>query len=358
MVSSRWTSRWRWILVACAFGRAAAGPFRRFGAKRNGWVQRESNEDKVRGGENTNATPPPPSELREETQAVLSMVPVFALTDEDGRPVLMRSAQNETQPQQLFFTNVDVARAHATSIMKMSSDLQLRLATMNLGQVWNIKVDDREIRVLSDPREVHFARQLLLRAAGYANADEDDAPTNATVLDFSNETIVAETAAALQEAMGFDLERDVPLFTAGILNATLGVGGRVVQPWFLSFGDLVRAYVNSTTEATDDESEYQRRAQTALREMLTLGETAVTTVAKLVEAIDRSPTDLEVFIMPPSSSLTVIAQARQQQQQQQSQQDASPSSPTTTQPSSSKTPGGGGGLFDDDDAAPGGLFDS
>lgn len=311
--------------VVCLLSVASAGPFRGFGRRNQGWLHKwQSTSDRldVRGGQdmsspshNSDSRP----QMSESTQAVLSVVPVFALTDEKGRPVLMRSPSENSEakrqmPQQLFFTDVEVARAHAASIMRFSGDekLQLRLATLNLGQVWQMQAADREIRVYADPREVHFARQLLLRAAGFSNSNET---TTDKAVDFSNETAVAETAASIQAAIGVDLEKDVPVFTVGVLNATLGDGGKVVQPWFLSFGDLVRAYVNSTTQATDDEAEFQRRAQTALRQMLAVGETAVTTVAKLVNAIDTADTT-DVFIMPPSSSLTVLAQARQAQQQQ------------------------------------------
>lgn len=273
--------------------------------------------------------------LSDATQAVLSMVPVFALTDEKGRPVLMRSPASEAtakqMPQQLFFTEVEVARAHAASIMKFGGDdkLQLRLATLNLGQVWQMRASDREIRVYADPREVHFARQLLLRAAGYQNSNETK---DGSGVDFSNETAVAETSAPIQKSIGVDLENDVPVFTVGVLNATLGEGGKVVQPWFLSFGDLVRAYVNSTTPATDDEAEYQKQAQMALRQMLTVGETAVSTVAKLVETMASNQGASDIFIMPPSSSLTVLAQARQQQQQTQPSSKSGAATPPQNDP--------------------------
>lgn len=290
----------------------------------------------IRGGSDT---------MNEEAQALLSVVPVFALTDEQGRPVLMRTNDTDiSQPQQLFFTEIDVARAHAATIMRMSGDdkLQLKLATLNLAQVWNMAVPDREIRVLADPREVHVARQLLLRAAGYANINEKNPPDKSILLDFSNETTVAEASAPLQARLGFDLEKDVPLFSVAVLNATLA-GDKVVQPWFLSFSDLVKAYLNSTTSDDDD---YEQRAQAALREMLSFGDTAVTTLTKLVSTV-AADADPEVFIMPPSSSIQVLAQAKRQQQQD-SAGDIGGDAPPP------------GGLFDEDGAGEksgGDLFD-
>lgn len=330
------------LLVSASLAVEAKWPF---GVVQTRWLLR------LRGGEDSSSSEE--QRMSEATQAVLSMVPVFALTDDKGRPVLMRSpSAPSVLPQQLFFTEVEVARAHAASIMRFSGDekLQLRLATLNLGQVWQMRASDREIRVYADPREVHFARQLLLRAAGYVNSNETLA-VGTKAVDFGNETAVANEAADLQAAIGVDLEKDVPVFTVGVLNATLGDDGKTVQPWFLSFGDLVRAYVNSTTPATDDDAEYQRQAQATLRNMLAVGETAVTTVAKLVAAMDAGSDAGDVFIMPPSSSLHVLAQAKQAQQASKAGGGASSSSP------------GGGGLFDDDgpSASPSGdgsgLFD-
>jgi len=270
--------------------------------------------------------------------AVLSVVPVFALTDEKGRPVLVLSNEttkkNEPKPLQMWFTEINVARLHANEIAKLDEKIQLRIAMSNLDQVRTTgnTTTDREVRVCADPREVHVARQLLLRAAGYVNSNDeseksegDDASDTSgaaaasaatagkLAIDFSNETVVTTAATSLQAAIGVDFERDVPLFTLASLNATIGGDRRVVQPWFMSFADLVRAYVNSTVppEASDDE--YKAQAQKALENVLKVGQTAVTTLDKICKSIEKG--NDSVFIMPPASSVDAIRKARVEQQQ-------------------------------------------
>ena len=256
--------------------------------------------------------------------AVLSVVPVFALTDGKGRPVLVQ--QNESAaPVQLWFTDVNVARIHAGEIQKVDAKLQLKIAMSNLDQVRiaGNGTQDREVRVCADPREVHVARQLLLRAAGFVNLNDDEEASprkkNVAAIDFSNETLVMKAAQGLQKAIGVDFEKDVPLFTLAALNATVGAPDsadnkmqrRVVQPWFMSFADLVRAYVNSTVPKEISDDDYKIQAQKALENVLKVGQTAVTTLDKLVASVENG--NNAVFIMPPASSVDAISKARLEQ---------------------------------------------
>jgi len=249
------------------------------------------------------------------TSELLSVVPVFALTDDSGRPVLMQTNDTNSEeqlPMQLWFIEVNVARAHAAHISEISgSSVQLKLAMSNLDSVReNAKlIKDRQVRICADPREVHVARQLLLRAAGFVSINSTEAENaGSVVIDFTNETIVTNEAKRLQSAIGVDFDTDVPLFTLAALNATIQGEQKTVQPWFLSFADLVRAYVNSTSPANADQDELQRHAQAALDVILQVGTTSVTTLDKLLSAVQNG--NEHIFIMPPASSVQALTQAR------------------------------------------------
>jgi hypothetical protein len=66
----------------------------------------------------------------------LSVVPVFCLADPEGRPVLMTAPEDKDdatkKPLQAFFTDVNVAQAHAARIKELSGDdkLDLKLAVV------------------------------------------------------------------------------------------------------------------------------------------------------------------------------------------------------------------------------------
>ena len=148
--------------------------------------------------------------------SILAVVPVFCLADGEGRPVLMKAppAEGETEaaaeaalPRQAFFTDVDVARAHAARIQELSGDdaLQLKLAALDLEQVLSLDATDREVSILADPRELHVARQLLLKGAGYhdvnATLSGAAAPVDAAkAVDFSDELEVAKAVRRRRRA--------------------------------------------------------------------------------------------------------------------------------------------------------------
>jgi len=295
----------------------------------------------------------PQQEQGDGLKRVLSVVPVFALTDDKGRPVLVVSNDTaQAKPVQLWFTDVNVARAHATEIAKLGGEksLDLKIAMSNLDQVrtaGNATLTDREVRVCADPREVHVARQLILRAAGFVNSNGTDDGSAAAAIDFSNETVVTKAANSLQAAIGVDFDKDVPLFTLAALNATLGGNAnKVVQPWFMSFADLVRAYVNSTVPSELGDDEYKARAQAALDAVLKVGQTAVTTLDKIVASVEKG--NDAVFIMPPASSVDAISKARLEQQR--SLLDDPPVTGSFSTSSSSSSPSlTGGTIFDDDE---------
>ena len=94
------------------------------------------------------------------------------------------------------------------------------------------------VSLMADPRELHVARQLVLKGAGFR--DTNSTGTSDKVVDFSSEASVKKECKA-HCPDGVDLDQGVPLFTLKDLNATVQ-GDDVIQPWFLSFADLVRAY--------------------------------------------------------------------------------------------------------------------
>lgn len=289
-----------------------------------------------------------------EILEVLTVVPMFCISDEKGRPVLMKSnSSEEAVPQQLFFTDVDVARAHAQSVQKHAADASaaanLRIASINLGQIFELDASDREIKLFADPREVHVARTLLLRAGGFVDAKVAAAAVEpeakavvaaavaaGRVLDFGNETAVA---AAAQE-LAPDLANGIPLFTLDQINVTVG-GKESVQPWFFSFADLVRAYVNSTNGADDEQ------AAKTFSSMLSAGGITVGTLAGVVATMRSTADDVKrpnaIFLLPPASSLELLRQQQQQQEQPQA-----PSTPADEIAAAASR------IDDDDDE---GLFD-
>ncbi|KAJ1451281.1 hypothetical protein M885DRAFT_530183 [Pelagophyceae sp. CCMP2097] len=273
-----------------------------------------------------------------EIVEMLSMVPVFAISDGAGRAVLMR--KNETDvPEQLLFTDVDVGRAHALGVKKASQDasLELRLATLTAAHAYAApSADQRHVVVLvADPRELHVARQLLLRANGVS--------TNLT-----DEAAVERAANALDT--GLDLAAGVPLFTLDSMNASVH-GDKQVQPWFMSFADLAQQYVAThATNASDSAS-----SGAALSQMLAGGGLVVSTLDKVLETVRRpeSPAALAAFIVPPSSSVEVL-------KEQLARGDAAPGGAAAQADSDSmirqaaeriQAEEGGAGLFGDDDAS-------
>ena len=134
---------------------------------------------------------------------------------------------------------------------------------VELGRVLSIgDAEDRKVSLMADPRELHVARQLVLKSAGFR--DKNTTGTSPKVVDFSSEKSVKEECRAYC-GPGVDLDQGVPLFTLKDLNATMK-GSDVIQPWFLSFADLVRAYVNSTT-ADEGAVAYQLKAEALKAQM-------------------------------------------------------------------------------------------
>ena len=230
---------------------------------------------------------------------ILKAVPVFCLSDDQGRPVLLQQpGADDAKPTQAFFTDFDVARMHAARIANETGNADLKLAVVDLGScMGGLDATDRVVALLADPRELHAARQLVLRAAGYRNGTD---AADAKVVDF---TSPAAIAAACRDACpaGVDLDAGVPLFSIKSLNAT--VRGADVQPWFLSFADLVRAYVNSTAAPDDDD------AAAGLEALLSRGGVVVGTLDSVLAHV-RAPGARRAFLLPPASSLAVSRAAR------------------------------------------------
>ena len=131
----------------------------------------------------------------------LSVVPVFCLADPEGRPVLMTAPEDKDdatkKPLQAFFTDVNVAQAHAARIKELSGDdkLDLKLAVVELGRVLSAgEPEDRKVSLMADPRELHVARQLVLKGAGFR--DTNSTGTSDKVVDFSSEASVKKECKA------------------------------------------------------------------------------------------------------------------------------------------------------------------
>ena len=273
---------------------------------------------------------------------ILSVVPVFCLADPEGRPVLMTAPEDKDdaskKPLQAFFTDVNVAQAHAARIKELSGDdkLDLKLAVVELGRVLSIgDAEDRKVSLMADPRELHVARQLVLKGAGFR--DKNTTGTSPKVVDFSSEESVKEECRAYC-GPGVDLDQGVPLFTLKDLNATMK-GSDVIQPWFLSFADLVRAYVNSTTA---DEEE----AASGLEKLLMEGGVVVGTLDSVLAAV-RAGAARRAFMIPPASSLAVM-RSQQEGGGAQAAAPGAPASPADALAAAAADAGveSGGGLFD------------
>ncbi|KAH8050957.1 serine/threonine kinase [Aureococcus anophagefferens] len=154
---------------------------------------------------------------------ILAVVPVFCLADETGRPVLMQEPPREDKTKEGLRSRssspTSAPRARAARVGELAGDesLKLKLAALDLHQVFALDATDRDVSVMADPRELHVARQLVLKGAGYVdvNATLPAGADAAKVVDFADET----------------------------------------SPWFLSFADLVRAYVNSTAVGAGDDAD-------------------------------------------------------------------------------------------------------
>ena len=272
----------------------------------------------------------------------LSVVPVFCLADPEGRPVLMTAPEDKDdatkKPLQAFFTDVNVAQAHAARIKELSGDdkLDLKLAVVELGRVLSAgEPEDRKVSLMADPRELHVARQLVLKGAGFR--DTNSTGTSDKVVDFSSEASCKEKCKA-HCPDGVDLDQGVPLFTLKDLNATVQ-GDDIIQPWFLSFADLVRAYVNSTGSSDEEE------AASGLERLLMEGGVVVGTLDSVLAAA-RGGHTRRAFMIPPASSLAVM---RQQQQAPAAAPKAAPSADDALAAMAADAgagDGGGGGLFD------------
>jgi len=182
---------------------------------------------------------------------------------------------------------------------------------------------------MADPRELHVARQLVLKSAGFR--DKNTTGTSPKVVDFSSEKSVKEECRAYC-GPGVDLDQGVPLFTLKDLNATMK-GSDVIQPWFLSFADLVRAYVNSTTA---DEEE----AASGLEKLLMEGGVVVGTLDSVLAAV-RNGAARRAFMIPPASSLAVM----RSQQEGSGAQAAAPADALAAAAADAGVESGGG-LFD------------
>ena len=340
------------------FGRGGAW----FGRGSGEAPKEEAGEGEAGGGEGGGSATMSEAQIAD----ILAVVPVFCLADETGRPVLMKEPPKEGEseaqaeaalPKQVFFTDVDVARAHASRISQLAGDEagDLKLAALDLQQVMSLETDDRDVSVMADPREQHVARQLLLKGAGYSdvNATLPEGADAAKVVDFADERSVAAAARGLAGLEGVDLERGVPLFSLKELNATIR-GEANVQPWFLSFADLVRAYVNSTaTDGADDAT-----AAKGLEHLLNNGGITVATLDSVLASVRAPGGDARVaFILPPSSSLAVLRAQKEQadaadaEKKQRSPAaapgDASQNQADALAAAANSIDGSGGGLFDE-----------
>ena len=282
---------------------------------------------------------------------ILAVVPVFCLADETGRPVLMQEPPREDKakeglPRQVFFTDVDVARAHAARIGELAGDesLKLKLAALDLHQVFALDATDRDVSVMADPRELHVARQLVLKGAGYVdvNATLPAGADAAKVVDFADETSVAAAARTLAGAA--DLDGGIPLFSLKELNATVR-GNANVQPWFLSFADLVRAYVNSTAVGSGDDAD--EAAARGLEHLLNNGGITVATLDSVLAAVrDPAGDARQAFILPPASSLAVLRQQQEQANAPPPEPAKPPSEADQLAAAAASIDGGGDSLFD------------
>lgn len=265
-----------------------------------------------------------------DVSEILKTVPVFCLSDDKGRPVLLQNPDaTDAPPQQAFFTDFDIARMHAARIANETGNADLKLAVLDLGACLSAAKDaqDRVVTLLADPRELHAARQLVLRSAGYSNGT-----SGKKVVDFTSPEAIA-LACREEATCPLDLDNGVPLFSLKTLNAT--VRDKEVQPWFLSFADLVRAYVNSTEAGADPTA--------GLQKLLEEGGVAVATVDSLLANL-RSGDAKRAFLLPPASSMAVM-----RAQEESAAPPAQPSSESGAAAMASEMAGAsesGGGLFD------------